>query len=256
MSSDAKAPAYPIGSVDNALRLLLLFREQKTIRIADASEQLGVARSTAHRLMEMLAYHGFVQRETDSRAYGPGGALLDIGLSVVKHLDVRSIARPHLEALAHATGETVHLARLELPNVLFIDCVESDRAIRVASRVGRAVPAHCTSVGKAMLAASSPDVRKAYTKGRRLGALTSASITTLAGLNAQLADVPRRGYAVNVEESEEGLGSVGVAILDPSGRPVGAISVAAPLQRRTALDFERFADLAVATCAAINEQLA
>jgi DNA-binding IclR family transcriptional regulator len=255
MALETKAPAYPIGSVDNALRLLLLFREQKSIRIADASEQLGVARSTAHRLMDMLAYHGFVRQDPESRAYVPGGALLDIGLSVVKQLDIRSIARPHLEDLARATNETVHLARLDLPNVLFIDCVESDRAIRVASRVGKAMPAHCTSVGKAMLAACPLAAVKHHFRGRRLAALTPRSITTAGALFAQLVDIRERGYALNAEESEEGLGSVGVAIVDRAGRPVGAISVAAPLQRRPPVDFDKIATLARAAAAHIADQL-
>src|SRR5205809_330220 len=120
---DVKEPAYPIGSVDNALRLLLLFRRRKVVRIVDASAELGVARSTAHRLMEMLSYHGFVRQEPHTRAYVAGPALLDIGLSIATQFDVRAVARPALERLQADTGETVHLARLELPNVRFIDCV-------------------------------------------------------------------------------------------------------------------------------------
>ena len=79
-----KPPAYPIESVDNALQLLLLFREQSTLRVADASRTLGVAPSTAHRLISMLQYHGFVQQDPRSKAYRAGTALAQIGLAVVR----------------------------------------------------------------------------------------------------------------------------------------------------------------------------
>jgi DNA-binding IclR family transcriptional regulator len=78
------APAYPIASVDNALRLLMLFRDTPRVRLSEASEHLGVAHSTAHRLMAMLAYHGFVRQEPGSRAYLAGPALVEIGLAAVR----------------------------------------------------------------------------------------------------------------------------------------------------------------------------
>src|SRR5215475_12021196 len=77
-------PAYPIASVDKALRLLMLFREQTTVRLSEASAHLGVAHSTAHRLLAMLAYHGFVRQERDTKAYVAGPALIEVGLAVVR----------------------------------------------------------------------------------------------------------------------------------------------------------------------------
>jgi IclR family acetate operon transcriptional repressor len=239
-----KPPAYPIGSVDNALRLLLLFRHRKQVRIVDASAELSVARSTAHRLMEMLAYHGFVRQDPQSRAYTAGPALLDIGLSAANHIDVRALARPVLEQLREDTGETVHLAQLELPNVRFIDCVESERDVRVSSRVGRVMPAHCVSVGKAMLAALPSDVFTDYFRGRPLPRVTQHSITSRRELRRHLDEVQERGYAMNVEEGEDGSASIGVAIATQRGELLGALSVGAPLQRWRATDVDRLAALA------------
>ena len=96
----AAPPPYPIGSVDNALRLLAMLRTRSAITVSEAAAELGVARSTAHRLLGMLRHHGFVRQDPDSRAYLPGRALLEIGLSVVERLDVRVAARPVLEALS------------------------------------------------------------------------------------------------------------------------------------------------------------
>ena len=213
-------PAYPIASVDNALRLLMLFRDTPRVRLSEASEHLGVAHSTAHRLMAMLAYHGFVRQEPGSRAYVAGPALVEIGLAAVRELDIRLHARPVLESLAASLGETVHLAVLEGGNVRYLDAVESPRALRVASRTGSALAANCTASGKAMLA-ELPDaeVSAIFAGQDTLSALTGRSITSCARLLAELREVRARGCAVNVEESEEGVASVAVAVRGPPGQP-------------------------------------
>lgn len=113
-------PQYPIESVDNALRLLLLFETQPSIRLTDASNYLGVASSTAHRLMGMLLYRGFVRQNPATRAYEPGQALSSIAFAIRRQVDIRTLARPVLEQLFQQTGETVHFARLERTDAQFL----------------------------------------------------------------------------------------------------------------------------------------
>jgi IclR family acetate operon transcriptional repressor len=227
-------PQYPIESVDNALRLLLMFADRGEIRLSEAREALGVAQSTAHRLMAMLAYHDFVRQDPGSRAYRAGPALIDVGLSVVRAMDIRAIARPFLEDLMQQVGETVHLATLEGPGARFLDAVESEHALRVAGRTGRVLPAHATSVGKAMLAAlPDAEIDRIY-PSETLPAQTTRTITAKSALRTELARVRKRGYASNAGESEDGVSSIGVAVVNSSGRPVAAVSVAAPVSRMSA----------------------
>jgi IclR family transcriptional regulator, acetate operon repressor len=228
----SQPPAYPIASVDSALRLLMLFRSQPRVRLSEASEYLGVAHSTAHRLMAMLAYHGFVRQEPESRAYVAGPALVEIGLAAVRQFDIRQHARPVLEWLASSLGETVHLAVLEGSNVRYLDAVESSRALRVAARTGAALAAHCTASGKALLAELPEAEVSALFAGRgQLPALTQRSITSPAGLLAELRKVRQQGCAVNREESEDGVASVAVAVHGPQRVPVAALVVSAPVSR-------------------------
>jgi IclR family acetate operon transcriptional repressor len=229
----AQRPAYPIASVDNALRLLMLFRSQPRIRLSEASEHLGVALSTAHRLMAMLAYHGFVRQDPESRAYTAGPALIEIGLAAVRQLDIRMHARPFLEALAAELGETVHLVVLEGSNVRYLDAVESSRALRVAARTGSALAANCTASGKALLAELPDAGVTALFPGADLPALTGRSITRRRALLAELRRVRERGFAVNREESEEGVASVAVAVPGPRHAPAAALVVSAPVSRMT-----------------------
>jgi IclR family transcriptional regulator, acetate operon repressor len=234
-------PAYPIASVNNALRLLLLFRSQSRVRLSEASEHLGVAHSTAHRLMAMLAYHGFVRQEQDSRTYIAGPALVEIGLATVRQLDIRREARPVLEHLADALGETAHLAVLEGSNVRYLDAVESSRALRVASRTGSVLAASCTASGKALLA-ELPDAEVAalFAGQAALPRLTPRSITSRAELLAELRKVREAGCAVNQEESEEGVASVAIAVRGRQHVPVAALVVSAPVSRMTEETTEKF----------------
>jgi DNA-binding IclR family transcriptional regulator len=228
---DGAAPTYPISSVDNALRLLQLFREQQSVRLTDACAYLDVAHSTAHRLLAMLVHHGFVRQDPTTRAYRPGPTLVEIGLAVVQKMDVRTQARPLLEKLAAEFEETVHLVVLEGAQARFVDAVESERALRVVARTGNLLPAHCTSAGKVLLAElTSARLRELYPQGR-LATQTSHSLASLRSLEAALADVREQGFATNHEESEEGVGSVAMALFDQANRPVAAIAVAVPVSR-------------------------
>lgn len=226
-------PAYPIASVNNALRLLLLFRSRPRVRLSEASEHLGVAHSTAHRLLAMLAYHGFVRQEQDSRAYVAGPALVEIGLAAVSQLDIRRHARPALERLAGSLGETVHLTVLEGANVRYLDAVESSRALRVAARTGSVLAASCTASGKALLAALPEAEVSAIFADAALPRLTPRSITSRSALLAELRRIRADGCAVNREESEEGVASVAVVVRGPRQAPAAALTVSAPVSRMT-----------------------
>jgi DNA-binding IclR family transcriptional regulator len=227
----ADSPSYPISSVDNALRLLLLFRERQTVRLTEACAYLDVAHSTAHRLLAMLVHHGFVRQDQDTRTYRPGPMLVEIGLAVVQKMDVRLQARPFLERLAAEFEETVHLVTLEGNQARFIDAVESERALRVAARTGNLLPAHCTSAGKALLAQlTTAELRERYPRSRLVGQ-TGQSLRSLRALEAALDEVREHGYATNHEESEDGVGSVAIALLNSVGRAVASVAVAVPVSR-------------------------
>ena len=234
VSEDGAQPAYPITSVDNALRLIRLFNDCDTLRLTDACGYLGVAHSTAHRLLAMLIHHGFVQQDPQSRTYRPGPTLLEIGLSVVEKSDFRTKARPLLVELAERFNETVHLMTLEGVKVRYVDAVESTRALRVVPRTGSLLPAQCTSGGKALLA-ELPDerIRTLFEDPATLEPQTDRSVSSLSSLLGALAEVRANHYATNYEESEEGVGSVAIALRDAGGTARAAVAVAVPTTRLT-----------------------
>jgi DNA-binding IclR family transcriptional regulator len=250
-----RGPKYPIESVDNVLRLLLMVSRQRQVRVSEASAELGTAVSTAHRLLAMLAHHGFVVQDPDSKAYKAGHVLLRIGLSSVHNLDIRTLVGPFLEELRDETEETVHAAILQGNEVMFIDCAESPMALRVTSRVGTLMWAHCTSVGKAWLACESDDFLRGLYPSPKLPAITPDSLTSRAALMTELAEVRRLGYAHNEGESEVGVGSVSAAVCDHHGKPVASISISVPLARMTEGRWDLLAKAVQRTCRAIAATL-
>lgn len=230
MQNKPELPHYAIGSVDNALRLLLLFRDHDVLRVTDASVELGVARSTAHRLLMTLAHQGFVQQERSSRSYRIGPSLMEFQVSLPGMTHIRDVARNDMVELSRHLQETMNLMVLEGDSIRFIDSVECDRQVRVTGRTGRMLPAHATAGGKVLLAAmEGEEVRSRLATSLRK--ITSATITGKITFYEELDDVRRLGYAINRGESLEGLHAAAVSIIDHSGRTVAALAVSVPADR-------------------------
>lgn len=226
-----RRPTYALDSVDNALHLLQVLRDEGRLRLRDAAQQLGIAPSTAHRLMAMLVYRGFAIQD-ESHAYLPGPSMGVRPVSVVWTRQLKNLAQPHLERLLGRLDETVNLMIRVGTSVRFLSTTESSNLLRVGDRQGTVLPARLASGGKAMLA--ELDEAHAARLYRTPNPAFSADAMT-ADEFKELLDESRRilshGYALNVEETEEGLAAVGMAIHEADGRAIAAFSVAAPAVR-------------------------
>jgi len=221
-----------LESVDAALRLLQLLGRAGQLRVTEAADELGVAPSTAHRLLSTLRYRGFAVQAGD-RTYRPGPAFTELAASHASSIDLCAVARPHLEWLRTTLDETSHLVVLIGHDVHFIASAEARQPLRVGSRVGAALPAHRTSGGKALLAALPGDeIERLYPVSESgNGLLTTAE---RAILMRELGKTRRRGYGINVGESERGIAAVGVLVRGYDGRPLAAVSVSVPAVRFSA----------------------
>lgn len=211
------------------------------------TEKLGLHKSTVHRLLMILERHRVVEREPQTGRYRLGLRLFELGALAIARFDIRERARPHLEQVLFETEETVHLCVLDAGEVLYVDKVEPSRSVRMASKIGRLSPPHCSAVGKAMLAHLPEREVDEIVKRHGLQRLTPHTIVTPVDLKADLKNIRERGYAIDNEEAEEGVRCVGAAVLGPNGRPLGAISTSAPSFR---LPMERVPAVAAAVCRA------
>lgn len=216
-------PAYPIGSVDKALRLVVLVSENPAgIRIGDAATALGVAPSTAHRLLQMLVHRGFARQDAETKMYHPGDTLDRLSDQRER---ARQAALPVLEELVREFGETVHLGILDDTSALTIASVESPQMLRVGNREGHAQPAVRSGMGRVLLSSSDPATLQPLLEAEGLDAKQFAS---------RLEALRDEGYLVQHGEVEEGVSTVAVPVAAESGAVAFAIGVTYPTGRITA----------------------
>jgi len=209
------------------------FRHQPSLSVKEGAELLGVAPSTAYRLLSTLQVHGYVGQDILTKRYWAGSTLIDVALGALKGMDIRRVAHGYLEELCEELRETVNLVVLDKPGlqVRFLDSIESPEAVRVSSRTGTVLPAHCTAVGKVLLAGLTDDEIRERVPSEILVGLTPLSVTRRSKLLIQLNQIRECGYAANFGESTPGLSAIGVPISDPRGQVVAAIGVSAPADR-------------------------
>jgi DNA-binding IclR family transcriptional regulator len=218
--------------------------------LVELADRLKLHKSTVHRLVMILESYRMVERNPQTGRYHLGLRLFELGTIAVSSFNIRERARGHLRRLVFEVDETVHLCVLDSGEVLYLEKMEPSRSVRMASRIGRRNPVHCTAVGKALLARLPDSEVDEILRQRGLQRLTPNTITTPAALRGELAVVRERGYAVDNEEVEEGVRCVAAAILDHGGRPIAAISISAPAFR---LATDKVQMVAASVCRAAEE---
>jgi DNA-binding IclR family transcriptional regulator len=226
---EGPAPRYPIESVDKALQLLLLFAERPRVRLTDAADYLEVASSTAHRLLAMLQYRGFIQQDA-TRAYEAGPVLRNLACASQHSADLSGVARPVLERLFIELGTPIHLGRLDGQRVVFVEGV--NKPPLASPSPGEWVPAHCSSIGKVMLSQLRPEEVRALYPQEQLDQRTYRSHASRQALEDDLERVRRRGFAICDEECEIGVASVAVALPGLTSIRYGVMT-AMPVRRLT-----------------------
>ena len=248
-----KKPGYAVDSVDRALQLIILLQETEWLRIGEAAKALGVASSTAHRLMSTLVYRGFALQD-DQHRYCAGPALHPEPAAGAERALIAA-ARPHLETLAATVQETVNLVERVGATARYLATVEGPQLLRVGNRAGTILPAHVSAAGKAILS-TLPDQmvsavcsRQAQHGGSALTAADAAELLT------ELREVRRQGYAVNLGRTEPDLAAVG-APLSSGNRPATlALSVSAPLSRAQQIQDPAATEALLACCTALRLEL-
>lgn len=223
---------YRVQVLDRALDILRVLGEcQSDCSLAETCAALKLHKSTVHRLMMVLERHRLIEKHPDTGRYRLGLRLFELGSKAISVLDLRERSRPFLDQVLCETQETVHLCILDEGEVLYLEKLEPQRSVRLASRVGRRVAAYCTSVGKAILAElPEPEVDRIIRRSG-LKRITPNTITTPSALKEELRKIRTRGYSIDDEENEEGVRCVGAVVRDYSGRPAAAISVSGPAFR-------------------------
>lgn len=241
---DAAAPQGAQAAL-RAIRLLKLFtNERPEMSLAELASASGLNKTTAHRLLKALQSEALVDRNSLTGAYCLGRALMALGVQALASSDLRRRVRPLLRSLANETGET---ATLEVPveqSMLILDEVAGRHVIAATGNVGTRWPLHATSTGKAILAFDEDGLERLSPP---LHALTERTIIDRDAFRPQLIEIRRKGYAVTVDELEDGFAAVATVIRGALGDVQAALSIGGPTRRLSA---RRRAELGATLCQA------
>jgi DNA-binding IclR family transcriptional regulator len=227
------APEPMSASVKSAARTIelleLLAQADRPMGLAEIQRALGHPKSSLHVLLRTLQASGWLQSDDAGTAYSIGVRALFAGTSYLDKDPVVQLAAPMLTAMRNELDETVHLARLDRGDVVYLASKESAHHLRTSSRIGRRLPAYSCSLGKALLADRPDDVVAALVPTPMVPS-TPHTITDLPALLADLTRTRARGWAMELEENTVGLGCVAVSV---PHRPYAsdAFSCSVPLAR-------------------------
>lgn len=226
---------YKIKVLDKLFKILNLFSEENVeLSVGEISKKLDTNRTSTFRIISNLEAEGYLERDPKTAKYRLGLKWLIFGSLSNPYLHLKRVARPFLEDLNERSGETVHLAALSSGKTFYLDKIEGKKTIRVViSRVGQKLPAHCTGVGKVLLAfLPETESRKIVTE-RGMPVFTDNTITSWSELRKELDSVRQNCCAFDREEIEYGLSCVAAPIfscqMDQSA--IAAISVSMPVNR-------------------------
>jgi len=229
---DQRAPA--IESVDRALRMLeVLSRHGSGASLDELASSLTLPKSSLHRTLAALRERGFATQREDGR-YLLGPELMRIAFEFYDRLDVRVWLRPTLERLRGELNETIHLGVLDGADVVYVHKLEPTHPIALSSKIGGRNPAHCTAVGKALLAWTYPSDASLRTWAEAHAPLARRTARTIDDpdlLAREMTRIRTEGFAKDMEESEPGVKCVAAPVFFGGSTPVAAISISAPKER-------------------------
>jgi DNA-binding IclR family transcriptional regulator len=222
-----------VQSLERALDLLEALASGRELGVTELAGAARLPPSTVHRLLATLTKRGYVSQNAANGRYMLGYKVVEVGSGLEHRLArLRAVARPHLEAIQRETGETVNLVVLDADRVVYVDQVEGSRSVRMFTAVGTSALAHTTGSGKAIMAfGAADDLALRYSGLEPLERLTPRTLDTLDALRDDFVRIRRRGYAIDNEEHEEGVGCVACPVFDHTGAPVAAMSVSGPSAR-------------------------
>jgi DNA-binding IclR family transcriptional regulator len=228
ISKDEQSSAanYQVRALERALDIIDVFTlAEPELTLTALAARVGLAKSTATRLLAVLEERGWLERSAETERYRIGVRAFEVGSVYIQTTSLEIEAQPILRHLATSCQQTANLGVLRQGEVVHLAVVAPDRPIRFSTPIGLREGAHQTGLGKALLAALPDDEVAAIVAQHGLPERTARTITTLEALREHLALIRTQGYALDEEEAHVGLRCVAAPIRDAKGATIAAVSV-------------------------------
>jgi len=225
-------PARGVQSIGRAFAIMEeIARNRDGIGLAELSKRVGLHNSTTFHLVRTMVSLGYVRQMQDSKRYRIGRPLFALAANALDEIEMTSLATPVLEDLSRETGESSHFSVRMGDDVVVMARTSGPGAFQLTDRVGVVRPAHCTALGKIMLAAMQPEQFEGYVQRAELKARTPSTITTADRLRREIAEVRRSGVAFDDGEFDTEVRCVALPVRDFTGQVTGALGISGPVWR-------------------------
>jgi len=223
----------PATTISKVCRVLGEFRQRPSLGVTDLARRTGLLPSDVHRILTSLKYCGFVEQNPQTKTYRLGVAMMRLGLAAFQRNELREAARPLLFRLSDEVEATAHLAIFDPQefDIFLADQFDTSAEIPFKANFGATAAAHCTALGKAIMANIDHDLALRYLEKKGTPRSAPNTMTQLALIEEELRKTQRQGYSLDLEESAGGACCVGAAVRDWTGETVAAISVSMPSQK-------------------------
>jgi len=206
-------------------------RNRDGIGLAELSKRVGLHNSTTFHLVKTLVSLGYVRQMKDSKRYRVGRPLFALAASALDEVEMVNLATPILEDLSRETGESAHFSVRLDDAVVVLARTGGKGAFQLVDRAGAVRPAHCTALGKVMLAALAPDEFEQYLQRAELKHYSPKSMTSAEPLRREIAEVRRSGLAIDDGEFDAEVRCAAVPVRDFTGQVIGALGISGPVWR-------------------------
>lgn len=243
MTQAGVKPVKSEGTVGKALEILDQIAEfERPVRFSEILDISPHPKATLYRFMQNLTQLGMLSFDKERQTYAPGLRLVRLAHAAWRQSSLAPIARPHLDKLSQAMGETIHLAQLDRGQVLYVDKRNAKRPVEMFSQAGKIGPGYCTGVGKAMIAFLPEAEQQDAIDRQAFFAHTPNTFTNAESFRAELARIRAEGVAFDREEHERGINCIAAPIRAPEGRVLGAISITTSDQHKSLEELEGYKD--------------
>ena len=246
---------YNIISLQRGLKLLNLFaKAERGLSATQVAKLSGLPISTVHRFLMNLDSSGYLTSNGNGN-YHLGIACFSLGQSALGHLDIRRLSLPYLQELNQHTRETIHLTVRHELSAVYVEKLDSPEPLRIFSRIGAAVPLHCTAVGKVMLAFMPREELAHILPQIEFKRRTQNTLTNAQELQTEVERVRRAGYACDVEENELHIRCVAAPVWDHTGAVNASLSITGPAVRMPITRLRQLAPLVMQAGLKISREL-
>lgn len=225
--NESKQPES-VAAVLKVFAVLQALGERSDMGVSELSIRLAMPKATVYRFLQTMKTLGYVRQESDSERYGLTMKVFELGTMALQYPDLVDLARPHMQAMADQTGETVHLGTLIDSEIIYVHKIDSRHTLGMYSRVGRRAPLHCTAIGKVLMAWEQSERRDRILDDAEFKQFRDKTIVDRGEFVKELDRVKAQGFGEDREEFDDHIRCLGIPIFDRLNQPIAGMSISFP----------------------------